>query len=59
MLAENRKKMGIALLFQTLGVIAMGLAFNYVDKGSGIWLICMGILLMLISLGIFLKYFKE
>ena len=59
MLKTNRKKITLVLMLFVASVAMMGLALATIANGISIWLISLGFILMLISLFIFMTYFKE
>lgn len=59
MLPETRKKMVIALILFFAAGIMIRLAFATIAEDVSVWLMGAGVLLMLASMFVFGRYFKE
>lgn len=59
MLPGTRRKMGIALMLFFAAGILIRLAFATIAEDVSVWLIGAGVLLMLASMFVFGRYFKE
>lgn len=59
MLRRNRRKMGIALILFIAGLMLMRLAFASIASDISVVLIVIGTFLLLGSMFVFAKYFKE